>query len=276
MSLNFDRDCCVGRFFGLPHAPCLKTIPVGSAQFAVTKIFQSFAEETVVTIPPTDAYFLMLYLRAAVHADIQHDGSRTSPRNYPAGSVCLVDLSPGASIALQSELTSLAFLLPRQLLNEIAEMASGDVSSRPRIRRGEIDPTIENLGVALLPFFEEQQDSRQPVLKHIAVAICAHLLHEPRHILSGGGDDGCATPIPVEGDVPVRFSQAANCVTMDQPGMLPEAQRVEKAKLLLRDCILAICDVADLCGFLDEDDLIQAFVREAGMTPASYRKLLIQ
>ncbi|WP_292443559.1 hypothetical protein [Mesorhizobium sp.] len=128
------------------------------------------------SLPAADAHFLMLYLESAAHADILSDGSHTKVRDYPAGSVCLVDLSAGAAIRLYSRLHSLSFVLPRRLLAEVSQHSSNGPTDL-RCLRGAFDPVLSSLSAALLPLFWKRGGS-DALLRHLALAICAHLLHE--------------------------------------------------------------------------------------------------
>ncbi|WP_428924770.1 hypothetical protein [Marinibacterium sp. SX1] len=143
---------------------------------------------TRVALPARDSWFLMLYLAPAMHADILAGGARLPLRTYPAGSICLVDLRRGAAIAIRGRLQALALGLPRDLLAEIADMGAGPGRPRPtglRCLRGVPDPVIASLSRALLPLFDAP-DLPGPLLRHLAVAICAHLLHSYRADGPGG------------------------------------------------------------------------------------------
>lgn len=180
---------CVGLYFGTPEAPCLTTVPIREAGFSVTSICKEFEPggENDVPLPAADAYFLMLYLEDAEHADIRADGSARPVRHYERGSICLVDLEDGAPIRLASRLRALTFVLPKALFDEAAALSPGMVSRRLVCRRGEPDCVLDNLGTALLALLGSRAEPSPPaLLRHVAVAICAHLLHrygEPPAVL---------------------------------------------------------------------------------------------
>lgn len=172
---------CVGLYFGTPEAPSLTTVPIRAAGFSVTSICKEFEPGGAndVPLPAADAYFLMLYLEDAAHADIRPDGSATPVRHYERGSICLVDLADGARIRLASRLRALAFVLPKALFDEAAALSPGMASRRLVCRRGEPDSVLGNLGTALLALLGSRAEPSPPaLLRHVAVAICAHLLHQ--------------------------------------------------------------------------------------------------
>lgn len=144
----------------------------------------------IVSLPAADAYFLMFYFKDVMHSDVVPGESESEIRRYRQGSVCLVDLVEGASIRLVSDLDSLAFHLPRALFREVSTFSHAPAATSLRCRRGEVDDVMHNLALALLPLLAENEGEPGAVLQHIAVAICAHLLHSyPDRANASGGPD---------------------------------------------------------------------------------------
>lgn len=171
---------CVGLCFGTPEAPCLTTVPIRSATFSVTSICKDLnaGEARDIRLPACSAYFLMLYLDDVEHADIRQDGTCAPVRRYERGSICLVDLDEGAAIRQHSRLDVLAFVLPKTLFDEAASLSSGMKIRRLACRRGKPDSVLNNLGTALLALLGGGRQATPPaLLRHMAVAVCAHLLH---------------------------------------------------------------------------------------------------
>ncbi|WP_429131682.1 helix-turn-helix domain-containing protein [Ensifer sp. 4252] len=223
----------------------------------MTSIFRELGEREAndVRLPACESYFLMLYLEDAEHADIRSDGSCTPVRRFGRGTVCLVDLADGAAIRLNSRLRSLAFVLPKTLLGETAELSPDTEQRRLVCRRGEPDSVIHNLGTALLAFFSGNGKAPSPApLRPVAVAICAHLLHrygEPIET-SGGEAPG--------GDPREDFGAA----------LLPMATRIDRAKAYLANHALSLEDIAYVCGFGDLEHFERAFAGETGVTPSAW------
>lgn len=89
-----------------------------------------------------------------------------------------------------SDLDSLAFHLPRALFREVSTFSHAPAATSLRCRRGEVDDVMHNLALALLPLLAENEGEPGAVLQHIAVAICAHLLHSyPDRANASGGPD---------------------------------------------------------------------------------------
>lgn len=293
----------VGPYFGLPHAPCLKLTPVHAAPFSVTRIQRtaSDSENVIVDLPPQNAYFVMLYLKNVRHSDILSDGSRTDVSLYRKGSICLVDLACGASICLHSELDSLAFNLPRSLFQEVIATSPEAKLQELRCKRGEFDPVMRNLGVALLPLFERSLVEAPAALQYIAVAICAHLLHnyadvppsDKRSTKSSlsvwqekaakefmidhiGGDSSVAAIAAAAGLSSSHFSTTFKDATGVTPHQWLLKMRVAQAKELLVDRSMNLSVIAAKCGFTDQSHFTKVFVREAGTTPAAWRNRSLQ
>ncbi|WP_143348569.1 helix-turn-helix domain-containing protein [Ensifer adhaerens] len=197
----------------------------------------------------------MLYLEDAEHADIRADGSCTERRHFARGTICLVDLADGATIRLHRRLRSLAFVLPRTLFSETAELSPETGPRRLICRRGEADPVLCNLGTALLAFFSGTGTAPAP-LRPVAVAICAHLLH--RYGEPFGGRDR-----PAQGGLMREGSKAT---------LQPIAAQIESAKSHLANHALSLEDIARVCGFDSLAHLEKVFVGETGVMPSAWRR----
>ncbi|MCA1371706.1 helix-turn-helix transcriptional regulator [Bradyrhizobium sp. BRP14] len=287
----------VGAHFGLPHARCLPARPVRDAEFSVTRLELRLNGDAdrLVSLPPDESYFLMLYLKDAHHSDVAPDGTESETRRFRQGSICLVDLAHGACIRLFSDLDSLAFKLPRELFREIAEISTAPKATGLRCRRGEDDDVMRNLGEALLPLFDRQGNSRAPVLQHIAIAICAHLLHTyGDHRRQGESSstqltvwqekaakdfmiDHFAEQFPMAAVASAagisirRFIDGFKGVAGQTPQQWLLCYRTARAKQYLRERSLTLGEIATRCGFTDEDHFTKGFRRMTGSTPSAWR-----
>ncbi|NRP74706.1 HTH-type transcriptional activator RhaS [Ensifer psoraleae] len=291
----------VGVFFGAPQSPWLLARPVRDARFSVTRLecrLNRSANRSV-CLPPDDAYFLMLYLSDALHCDVAVDDTESEVRRYRQGSICLVDLTHGARIRLLSDLDSLAFYLPRKLFREVSEFSHAPRATRLRCRRGEDDDVIRNLGTALLPFFEQRGGGQSPVLQHIAIAICAHLLHsyadlsEPGATMTGlsvwqekaakdfmidhyGEYFPMAAAASAAGLSVRDFVKRFKAITGLSPSQWLSRYRIGQAKQYLAARALPLGEIARRCGFIDEDRFRRGFRRVTGVTPSEWRARWLQ
>ncbi|RAX37694.1 AraC family transcriptional regulator [Rhizobium tropici] len=271
-------------------------VPVRSSPVCVTRIAKdvSDGERPIVSLPICDAYFLMVYTKEAHHCDILPDGTRTLPRKFARGSVCLVDLSEQASIVLYANLHSVTFFLPKALIREVGELSSTSPKIQLRCRRGERDPVLSNLTDVILCLFDRETGSREALLKHLAIAICSHLIEDPVSEAEAGADDAIlpynreaaakefmrknlarelsvAEIAAAAGISANHFSQGFKKVTGATPHQWLMHARVEAAQELLRGSELSLKAIAEACGFVDQSHFTKVFSRETGMTPAVWR-----
>ncbi|MTH79147.1 AraC family transcriptional regulator [Paracoccus aestuariivivens] len=284
---------CMGSYFGMPDAPCRSVVPLLSAPFTMSRLERSLIanERPIIRLPVTEAYFLMLYFESATHCDIMPDETLSSPRRYERHTVCLVDLASGPAIELQSRLDALAFVIPKELLREISENPA-DAAPRLRCRRGEADPIIASLAQAMLPMFADRYGDSRAVFQHLAIAICAHLLHgfaqKPLHI----AQDWLQTVQRLMHDrmgEPFQMAEIASAVGMTgatfdatfraRAGISPETwlthARIRRAMTRLRRSLLPIEEIARSAGFRDLTRFEEEFHNETGMTPDAWRKFTL-
>ena len=295
----------IGRCFGVSCAPCLVTVPVKRAVFSVTRLSRQVSRGVPVPVrlPRSDAYFLMLYLDDVSHCDIRQDGSVTQASLYPRGSICLVDLKEGVSIMLRSRLDSLAFIIPYDLFDELGDISPDFGACGLRCRRGKTDAVIGHIGAALLPLFERGEFSSSATLRHMAIALCAHLLHDYGQVpqtAHGGGPSQTALSVEQEKaakdfvlenlqkNLSVSLIAAAAGVSSrhlslgfrEATGMTPHQWlmhiRIAHAKEFLMQRSLSLQTIAHRCGFTDQSHFSRVFSRETGMTPAIWRTYLLQ
>ncbi|MGF9563008.1 AraC family transcriptional regulator [Neorhizobium sp. JUb45] len=295
----------VGRYFGIAGAPCLTTVPVKSASLTVTRLRREVSGSVPVPVrlPAENAYFLMLYLSDVSHCDIRLDGSLTKAKLYPRGSVCLVDLKEGASIMLLSRLDSLAFVIPYDLFDEMGDLLSDLTACGLHCRRGEVDAMIGYVGQALLPLFERPDLAAAATLRHMAIALCTHLLHDYGHL--SGMEAACRKPPSLLSDAQLKAAKdfvlenlqknlsisliaAAAGVSprhlsagfREATGYTPHQWlmhvRIARAKDLLSQRSLSLQTIAHRCGFSDHSHLSRAFLRETGMSPGAWRGYRLQ
>lgn len=287
----------MGSYFGVPAAAALEVVPVESAVFSATKLTKALSDGQLqeVRIPASDAYFLMIYLEDAFHADIRTDGTRTAVNSYRRGSICLVDLSNGAAIELYSDLHALAFILPKKLFLEVAKISSFTKISRLICKRRHPDEVLSNLATALVPLFDTGRLVLPALLKPMALAICAHLLHDycdkamrngvsPSSLSVGqekaakeymienlGRELSVAEIASAAGLSPNHFTQEFRRATGITPHQWLMKIRIDHAKDLLLVSGLSLRDIAEECGFTDQSHFTKVFARETGSTPAAWR-----
>lgn len=295
MHQDLPQELSLGRLFGLADAPCLHTRPVRDAVFGVTYLDCRVEAHSprVVTLPKQDCFFLMLYLEDTRHCDLMDDGCEHPLRTYRKGSMCLVDLAEGASIRLYETLQSLAFIIPRALLAEVSEFSSAPAARSLRCLRGTPDDVVFSLGKVLLPLLDQQQFAPSPVLGHVAVAICAHLLHRHGDIKDPQESRFAEFQEKKTTDLWVKdFENNAELDAMTHAAGLPIAHfskafqlakgqtlqawlilyRVALAKRYLAEHEHSFHEIASLSGFRDAAHFFDDFTTVTGFSPEVWRK----
>jgi hypothetical protein len=214
----------LGRCFELPSAPALVMLPaftasaasaaaeassIASTPFAVTRITclpgqLGMKQE----IPAEDAFLVTLHLAAAAHHELWVRGRPAVVRGYAPGAISIVDLRDEVASYLGTPLDALQFYVPRALVRAVARMSgaardaavSGSAGrpGRPGVAPvrglacapGLVDPVMCSLGAAVLALFERPQPAATGVQQHLALAICAHLVHR----FGNNADSAAAMP----------------------------------------------------------------------------------
>lgn len=280
----------------------MTAIPLQSASFSVTRIDRIVppGELAEVTIPPSDSYFLMLYLGHTRHADIRSDGSHADVRSYDPGTVCLIDLRKGAAVALHGSVSSLAFILPITLFEEVCCLSTDRSFRQLKRARSQFDPVINNLGMALVPLFAYPQVAASKVLQHIAVAVCEHLMTGYREEGSESPKSARSTSRPLavwqekaaldfmrenlSSNITIaviadtvglsanHFSQCFKEVLGVTPHQWLMQTRLERAMELLVNPALSLSEISRRCGFFDQSHFCKAFIRHTGIKPTAWRQ----
>ncbi|MBP2551774.1 AraC-like DNA-binding protein [Neorhizobium galegae] len=296
MSLDFHDGNWLGGCFGMPEAPFLEAMPLSSAPITVSKIVRTVTKdvEARVTIPRSDAYLVMVYLEDTIHSDVLSNGRLAPPRWCVKGSLCVVDLMEGACAVLHRDLVALAIYLPKALIQEVARASFPDGVARTlRCRRAEPDKVVSNLASVVLSLFERDPATIDPLLRHLSIAVCTHLLQDCLDVVTSknatilqadremaakgfmqenlGRELTVAEIAAVIGLSAAHFAQGFKNVTGLTPRQWITRARVGAAKTLLSEHELSIREIARACGFVDQSHLTKVFSREVGTTPARWR-----
>lgn len=178
----------LGRCFELPSAPALVMLP---APFAVTRI-TCLSEQLGMKpeIPAEDAFLVTLHLVGMRHHETWVRGRPSVVRGYAPGALGIVDLRDEVASYLGNPLDALQFYVPHALVRAVAQAAGmGHVNGLACVP-GLVDPVMCNLGAAVLALFERPQRAGSLVQQHLALAICAHLVHR----FGNNADAGASAP----------------------------------------------------------------------------------
>jgi AraC family transcriptional regulator len=193
----------------------------------------------------------------------------------------------------------LQFYVPRSALDELA-----DEIGAPRIRTLHCEPGIpvrdtvlSQLGLALLPTFDESQEPDQLFLQHMGLALRAHFARaygrmSPQSRSTGAGE---LAPWRQRRAEDMLRAGLARGVSLDEvarechmsvsqfgrtfkktTGLTPHRwlvqRRVERAKDLLLRSMLPLAEIALDCGFSEQSHFTRTFTRMVGTSPGEWRR----
>ncbi|UWU17388.1 AraC family transcriptional regulator (plasmid) [Rhizobium sullae] len=282
--------------FGIEAARALAIRPLREARLSVVHLDHVYEEGGhPVFLPADDAFLIMLYLVNVDHSDIWPDRPPAPCKRYPKGSICLIGLKDGAAISIRGRFEALAFHIPSSHFAELAEDAGEPRVDDLATCRGIDDQVIRNIGGALMPMFDMPDEVRDTLLPHIGLALSAHVAHRygrsPAQRLSATGrlspmqEKRIKTYIAanLSGNIPVDNIADATGFSVDElcSGFLNttgqsvlewiSARRMSKAQSQLSRTGEAIAQVAETCGFPDENTFLETFTKAMGVTPAEWR-----
>lgn len=282
--------------FGVEAARALAIRPLREAKLSVVHLVHSYEDgEHPVFLPADDAFLVMLYLVDVDHSDIWSDRPPAPFKRYPRGSICLIGLKDGAAISIRGRFEVLAFHIPSSHFAELAKDAGEPRVDDLATCRGVDDQVIRNIGGALMPMFDMPEEVRDTLLPHIGLALNAHLAHRygrspAQRLLASGQlspmqEKRIKTYIAanLSGNIPVDKIADATGFSSDElrSGFLNttgqsvlewiSACRMNKAQSQLSRTGETIAQVAETCGFADENTFVETFTKAVGVTPGEWR-----
>jgi AraC family transcriptional regulator len=281
----------------LDAAPTLILKTSRKASVAVTRMRSNTGlAEASAPLPADNALAVHLQLRELRQHEVWVGQRCAHAEPYQRGAVTIIDLQQSSFAYVPSPFDALNFYVPLVTLNEY----SYD-EGLPRIDTvgysfGKLDPVIENLGGALLPILNQEEQPSRLFLDQIYQALCAHLIEKytrarfamvrsrgglapwqrrrAEEILSANlfGDISLAkiaAQCNVSGG---HFARAFRQSFGISPHRWLDQRRIEAVKDLLLHPSLPLEDIAISCGFRDASSLIRVFHRVVGTSPGEWRR----
>ena len=169
----------LGRCFELACAPSLVMRTASHGPFAATRITCAPGQLGMKrAIPVEDAFMVTLHLNGVPHHELWMHGRPRVVQGYLPGALSIVDLRDDVANYLGSPFDALAFYLPRTLIDAVAAALGMAPVRTLACTPGLIDPVVRHLGAAVLGLFARPGASKgSPTFDHLAMAICAYLVH---------------------------------------------------------------------------------------------------
>jgi AraC family transcriptional regulator len=291
----------LGGRFRVESAPAIVTRALRTGTMAVTEVrCDNPLPGMSDSIQLEDAFLVALQLRDVPDQEYWEDGRRASVRHFRAGESSLHDLKREPRGFLDKPYHTLAFYLPRAVLDAIADDANAsrihDLSYE--IDAGVNDVTISRLGSLLLPALRHPDQASPLFLDHVLLAVGAHVAQiyggmrrisrpvrgglapwqerRAKEFLLANIKRGVALEeVARECGLSVgHFSHAFRRTLGVAPHKWLIKQRVMLSREKLGDDALSLSDVAIECGFSDQSHLTRVFRQTVGVSPGEWRRAL--
>ncbi|NNM71620.1 AraC family transcriptional regulator [Enterovirga aerilata] len=278
--------------------PTLVTRTASSA-ISVTRYAPSDVGDGLdIRMPAEDAFVVVFQLREHPAHDFWMHGRFAPADAAPRATLNIVDLAADPRAQSTAPIDKLMFHLPRPVLDEVAETVRA-----PRVESLTAplgwrtpDPVIEQMEGLILGALEGRYRNRLFV-DHLLLGLTVHFavtyggLRTTEMPASGGlapwqerrAKDLLASNLARDislGEVAAEcglsishFSRAFKASTGMPPHAWLQAQRVERAKQMLRRSSSSLAGIALECGFADQSHFTHIFGRKVGMSPGKWRRM---
>jgi AraC family transcriptional regulator len=249
------------------------------------------------SVPPEETFAFHVPLSTHFFSDLWIGRGHQSLPSGALGHAFLVDLRENPVVGLDTQFDSLRFHAPQAALDELAaEQGARRIRSFRAPAHGQRDLVMFGLAQTLAAAMESPREVNALFVDYIALAFFAHVsLNYGGAMIGGPGKRGGLAPwqlhraleyidANLDGDPSIRllaaecrlssshFARAFKATTGVPPHRWLMNRRIERASELLINETLTICEVAQLCGFVDQSHLARVFARSRGCNPASWRR----
>jgi AraC family transcriptional regulator len=281
----------------LDAAPTLILKESRKASVAVTRMRSSTGLKKASTPLPADkALTVHLQLREVPEHEVWIEQRRVYAEPYRRGAVTVIDLQRPSFAYVSSPFDALNFYVPMTALDEYSYSEGLPKIDGVGCSFGNVDPVIENLGGALLPFLNGNELPSRLLLEQLHQVLCAHLIENCAGTRAAvpqwrGGlapwqkrraeevlnaslvDDISLADVAAQCNISAgHFARAFKQSFGRTPHRWLEQRRVDAVKDLLLQSSMALEDIAVDRGFGDASTLIRVFYRVTGTTPGEWRR----
>jgi len=285
------------KYFRADASAHLVTTFLRRSKLAVTRIRRDTPGHGLTSpLPPERAFSVLLQLKDSPKRELFIGGRSTYRGGYGARTTSIVDLEQEPTANLESPFDAMHFYVTRAALNEIADEQGAPHITTLTCERGIFDPTVWNLGAAILPALERPDEMGAMYADHLLLATHTYFavafggMRLPTYSRRGGlapWQIRCATEFMIErlgadlslseaagvcGLSPNYFARAFKQSVGTPPHRWLLLQRVLRAKSLLREANRSLADIAAACGFADQSHFTRVFTTIVGASPGAWRK----
>jgi AraC family transcriptional regulator len=249
----------------------------------------------------SDAVFsVVVQLRRQDRRELFLDDKLVHRGSFPERTISIVDHRRRPTANLLSAFDTVIFTVPQVALNEAAE-AQGVPPVQELVceNGGCFDDTVWHLTQSLLPALERPHEVGSMYAERVLLASTTYFAHafggmrppsDARHELSptqitraidlmrGQCDaDISLSMLAAEMDLsPHHFARAFRRTTGETPDRWLRRQRVERAKVMMRETTLSISQIATSCGFSSAVHFSRVFAACVGVRPSIWRTQVLE
>jgi AraC family transcriptional regulator len=284
--------------FRIPDAPRLVTRVLHKSTMALTE-FQGAANHGMTApIPYDDAYLVQLRLRECRRCEYFSEGRHVEAVDRRAGVIQFHDLRRDPAVDLQDPFQVMHLLLPRRVLNGIAEEAGASLIDDLRVQPTDSfrDDVLGSLFLSMRPALANPREANAIFVDHVALAMSAHVAQiygglgatrrPPRGGLAPWQERRARELLDanLDGEIPLlllatecglsvrHFTRAFRQSIGVPPHRYLLKRRVRRAQELLMNPDLSLLDIALACGFADQSHFTRVFSASVSMSPGMWRR----
>jgi AraC family transcriptional regulator len=288
------------KFVGVVDAPALIVSTIERAELKATRVrWEDSGFELPTECERADGYVLYLLRRELPSHPAWIDEHAAPLDTIRQGQFLLLDVRAQHSALVRGDVDCISVYTASDTIERF--QAEHDLPATGLLRAPESviyeDDVIRHLSEALLPAIERPEGASQLYVSHVALALLSRLTAQhgawPRLIaqlqgglapwqerrakemlisnLAGGiGLEALAAECRLSRS---HFARAFKTSTGITPLRWLAAQRIDRAKILLRTTDFPLEQIAGSCGFSDASHLARVFRHTTGLQPGAWRRL---
>lgn len=290
------------KVWGADELPSIVVQSLHGAEFVVSDLHVNEPSGNLSDpLPREDGYMICLVQRDLPDNSYWEEGREIGRYSLKRGQTSISDLRCQPVGLIDQPIHTMLFKLPRAAIDALADEGEvpriGELKFRPGI--GMFDETVMHLGLSLRPAIANASCVSRLFTDHVMFALAIHVaqtyggMQSAPKLVKGGLAPWQAKRAKemlagnLNGNTPLRevagacglsvsyFSRAFRKSTGLAPHTWLLQSRVELAKSMLRKRGASLSEVARICGFVDQSHFARVFVRQVGLTPGAWRKVVL-
>lgn len=250
----------------------------------------------VIHIPCADSFSVIVQLRDFDSHRLWNGNKLVYDGGHPRKSISIAYLGDEIKCQHRATYDNVRFMLPRASIKEFLYEEGQRASAEPERIIGVDDPVVYHLALALLPSFARAGERNELFIEQVMLALLTHVqdrfastplpactgnglapwqLRRAKELIAGHLAEGVSVARLAEecGLSRSYFTKAFKCSTGLSPHEWLMRMRVERAKELMLGSDEPLSQIGVACGFSDQPHFSRIFLRLAGASPSTWRRV---